>query len=276
MIPLNFIPKLISPSLKPNINLIFIHDLLGSALNFSPISSFLKYNSFYLDMRNHGFSEHSPIINYPVMSKDLHNFIKTKNMDNLVLIGHGMGGKVLMSFLNNYPEFEDIVKGVIILDIAPIDYLNERSFAWPTELWILLADLQFLKLNQTNYNTLKEKVSKMVYNQSYVDVIMSNLYQDDDPSNYKYKFNLKSIITNFQELITYKPPNKGNYKGKKLIVLGEKSDFVPEKYFDSYKEIFQEFVKEKDIKFVKNASHFIHKEEPKEFMRIINEFIDGI
>ena len=55
-------------------------------------------------------------------------------LTNLVLIGHGMGGRTLMSFLNNYPEYEEIIKGLILLDIAPIDYIIDRSFAWPIEL----------------------------------------------------------------------------------------------------------------------------------------------
>ncbi len=275
-LPLYFIPKLVSSAInKPN--LIFMHDLLTSAIHFNPIFSSLKHNSYFLDARNHGLSEHSPLMNHPLMSLDLNNFISSKKLANLVLIGHGMGGKTLMSFLNNYPEYEEIIKGVILLDIAPKDYITDRSFAWPIELWLLLEDLQTLKLNQTNYQKIKEKIMKIVPNKVYTDIIMHNIYQNEDPSNYKLKFNLKAIIENFKELNSYTPPAKGNhYKGKRLVIVGERSDYVPAKCFDSFNGIFHEFNKEKEVTLIKNAGHFIHMDQPKELMNLINEFIDGI
>ena len=137
-----------------------------------------------------------------------------------------------------------------------------------------------MKLNQTNYLKIKEKISTIVPNKGFIDIMMHNIYQDEDPSNYKLKFNLKAIIENFKELNSYKPPAKGNlYKGKRLVVVGERSDYATAKSFDSFNEIFHEFNKEKEVVLVKNAvtknsSFFFNKTKKKKksviFFKIFN------
>ena len=55
-------------------------------------------------------------------------------------------------------------------------------------------------------------------------------------------------------------------------------------WFDDFEEWFDrrtiqlhhEFNKEKEVVLVKNAGHFIHVDQPKELMTLINEFIDGV
>lgn len=276
MIPLhlNSFSKIISPSLTSKPHLIFLHDFLCSSLHFSPLTPYLKYNSFFLDLRNHGFSQHTALMNYSLMALDIYSFIKAKKLDNIVLIGHGMGGKALMSFLKNYEE-EEFIKGVVIMDIAPKDYLNDRAFSWPAELWILLEDLKFVKLKGMNRQKIKEQVTKIVPNRIYIDLLMSNLVEDEILSDYKWKFDLKHIKENFKELMAYSP--KGlYYKRMKLLILGEKSDYVPESCFKCFDELFSDFQKEKEVKYIKNSGHFIEKDQPKELMRLINEFVDSI
>lgn len=64
----------------------------------------------------------------PEMAYDLKHFIKNQNIkDNIVLIGHSMGGRVAMEFLSQYPEFHDQIKGAIVVDVLPVNYMNEKN-----------------------------------------------------------------------------------------------------------------------------------------------------
>lgn len=59
------------------------------------------------------------------MAHDLKHFIETNKIEgNIFLMGHSMGGRVAMNFLSLFPEYHDIVKGAIIIDILPNNYVD--------------------------------------------------------------------------------------------------------------------------------------------------------
>jgi len=70
-------------------------------------------------MRNHGFSEHRNTMTCPEMAGDIVNFINHRTAENLIFMGHSMGGKILMALLKEYPEIHPRIKAAIIIDIGP-------------------------------------------------------------------------------------------------------------------------------------------------------------
>ena len=107
--------------------LIILHGLLGSSDNWLLHGKlFAKtFNVFIIDQMNHGNSPHSQSINYKTLTIDLFNFIKSKNLSKVNIIGHSMGGKVAMKFALDY---EHLVNKLVIVDIAPKKYPNNLNF----------------------------------------------------------------------------------------------------------------------------------------------------
>ena len=107
--------------------LIILHGLLGSSDNWLLHGKlFAKtFNVFIIDQMNHGNSPHSQSINYKTLTVDLFNFIKSKNLSKVNIIGHSMGGKVAMKFALDY---EHLVNKLVIVDIAPKKYSNNLNF----------------------------------------------------------------------------------------------------------------------------------------------------
>ena len=51
-----------------------------------------------MDVRNHGSSEHADNMHYEVMAEDmLHLLSKELSIDKTILLGHSMGGKIVMT-----------------------------------------------------------------------------------------------------------------------------------------------------------------------------------
>ena len=63
----------------------------------------------------------------PELAQDLAYFIQTHNLNNIYLLGHSLGGRVVMSFLKNYEDAYERIKGAVIVDILPDSYYKMNN-----------------------------------------------------------------------------------------------------------------------------------------------------
>ena len=80
--------------------LIILHGLFGSHNNWANICAQLAptYSVYALDLRNHGGSPHSDRFDLECMATDLNAFMNRMGIEQAILLGHSMGGKVAMTF----------------------------------------------------------------------------------------------------------------------------------------------------------------------------------
>jgi esterase len=74
---------------------VILHGLLGSLDNWRMLSRRLTrdFKVFSLDLRNHGQSPHSEMMNYPIMARDVRAFIDHQGLSPVIVLGHSMGAK---------------------------------------------------------------------------------------------------------------------------------------------------------------------------------------
>src|SRR3712207_6422036 len=96
---------------------VILHGLFGISDNWQTLAKYFsqKYHVYLLDLRNHGRSPHSQEFDYNTMTSDLLEFFTDQHIQNPILMGHSMGGKVAMNFALKYPEQ---VNKLIVVDIA--------------------------------------------------------------------------------------------------------------------------------------------------------------
>lgn len=70
-----------------------------------------------MDARNHGDSPHAEESTYDDMMEDVILLTKDLGIKKAVMVGHSMGGRVMMYLALNYPE---LVEKLITVDISPI------------------------------------------------------------------------------------------------------------------------------------------------------------
>ena len=123
-------------------SVVILHGLLGSADNWRSMSRRLgaHYQVFALDLRNHGRSPHSDILDYDVMAADVREFMEQQALRRIMLLGHSMGGKVAMQFAVEHSEQVD---RLIVVDIAPKAYE-------PSQRYLLKADRKSTRLNSSH------------------------------------------------------------------------------------------------------------------------------
>ena len=101
---------------------IILHGFLGMGDNWKTLGqqfSEQDYEVHLVDQRNHGRSFHDDNFSYEDMVTDLKHYLDQNNLDDIVLLGHSMGGKTAMLFATQYPE---MVSKLLVADISPRYY----------------------------------------------------------------------------------------------------------------------------------------------------------
>jgi pimeloyl-ACP methyl ester carboxylesterase len=133
--------------------------MMGSKRNYQSLAKHKKIsgmNDVYLvDLRNHGESPHSNYMTTELMAKDLVSFMDDLNLQEANIMGHSMGGRVLMETTIKYPER---VKNQIISDVGPFDYYDENKFPMVRVIKSTLSKLVKVELRNQTRKSLREQV----------------------------------------------------------------------------------------------------------------------
>ena len=76
------------------------------------------YHCYALDLRGHGDSEWSPILDYGLAAhvRDLDGFVEHLGADRPVLVGHSLGGHSAIRFVGRH---SDLIAGLVVIDTSP-------------------------------------------------------------------------------------------------------------------------------------------------------------
>lgn len=112
---------------KQQNTVIFLHGLLQSGRIWRKfvLNDQISQNRdvILVDLRNHGESDWHASMTYTEMAEDLVRFLDSRELDQVTLIGHNIGGKTAMRFAGLYPQR---LKGLICLDTAPVQIDEDK------------------------------------------------------------------------------------------------------------------------------------------------------
>jgi len=116
-----------SPSDRPMFQktsaLVICHGLYGSKQNWRSLAKAMVKEFalpiYTLDMRNHGSSPHADPMTYIDMAGDIEKFFSDKQLSNVTLIGHSMGGKVAQTMALSPRLPSHALSHLISVDMTP-------------------------------------------------------------------------------------------------------------------------------------------------------------
>ncbi|MDG1762692.1 MAG: alpha/beta fold hydrolase, partial [Flavobacteriaceae bacterium] len=89
--------------------MMILHGLFGYSDNWQ--SQAIKLSEYYrvilVDLRNHGHSDWSDEFSYEIMAADVLELYEDLQLEDLILVGPTMGGKVAMQFAQKHEELLD-------------------------------------------------------------------------------------------------------------------------------------------------------------------------
>ena len=228
--------------------IVMLHGIFGSSDNWLTQSKMLSehYHTYAVDQRNHGQSPHDERFDYPSMVEDVLQFMQDKNIEDPILMGHSMGGKVAMNLAVAYPEK---VQKLIVVDIAPKAYDMQN--------YIVLKGLLSIPIQQAD-----EILAQHIDEPDVRQFLLKNLQRRPE-GGFKWKLNLPAVADNIRKIglpLQY----KGKFEKPTLFVRGSRSNYVLDEDFPMIKEIFPSAQFE-----TLDTGHWVPAEKPKEFVDVV-------
>lgn len=242
--------------------LIILHGLLGIGDNwvtFAKEISGLHYHIYLPDQRNHGHSPHHPVFNYYALTDDLHEFIEQHHISEPIILGHSMGGKVAMRYTLENPEK---VGKLIVVDTSLRTYVR---FDYHLK---LIHAMQLVDFSSVSSRKEVEAVLRQkIHEERMVRFLMKNLFWKEK-HRLGWRPDLEAIghhVDAMYDGVFYST----RYTGPVIFIRGGRSDYILEEDFQG---IINNFPLA-EIVTIPDGSHWVHADEPEEFLRIIKNFL---
>lgn len=239
---------------------VVLHGFLGMGDNWKTLGrqfADANFEMHLVDQRNHGRSFHSDDFDYEVMVEDLKQYCTANNLQDIILLGHSMGGKTAMLFATKYPE---LVNRLIVADISPRYY--------PVHHDGILEGLS--QLNFTELKSRGEADKSLAYFVPEAGTrmfLLKNLYWVEK-GQLGLRINLPVLREHVSE-VGEALPIHATFSKPTLFLRGDRSEYIS---VADEAIIYRHFTDSK-IETIADAGHWLHAENPKDFYEAVINFV---
>ena len=247
--------------------LLILHGLFGCADNWNQMAKKLSAHVrvITLDLRNHGLSPHSEEWDYHSMAADVVEVCEKLDLQQVVILGHSMGGKVAMYLAALAPQ---LLRGMVVVDIAPRYYP-------PHHHEVLQALWESDPSEALSRKTVEEALRKTLKEEAVVQFLLKNLYWKEmgEEKKLAWRMNLETITTNIAEVgaASPLPPKDFTLHCPVLFVKGSLSDYINEK---DESDILNRYPGAEIIS-IEKAGHWVQAEQPESFYTCIVQWMQN-
>lgn len=239
---------------------VILHGFLGMGDNWKTLAKQFSEANFavhLVDQRNHGRSFHSEDFDYDLLAEDLKSYCDAHNLNDIILLGHSMGGKTAMLFASKYPE---MVRNLIVADISPRYY--------PVHHDAILEGLSSLDFSEIKTRGEADKALSRFIDEAGIRMfLLKNLYWVEK-GQLGLRINLDALKKNVSE-VGEALPIHAVFEKDTLFLRGDRSEYIAE----ADEAIIHRHFPNSKIVTISNAGHWLHAENPKEFYNVVMNFI---
>jgi pimeloyl-ACP methyl ester carboxylesterase len=236
---------------------VILHGLFGSSDNWQTHGKKLSeyYRVVMVDLRNHGHSAWSDDFSYQIMVQDVKELFDDLNLQEAILLGHSMGGKVAMSFAQNHSEY---LSKLIVVDMG--------VKAYPPHHQQIFEAITTLNLtNLSNRLEAENHLAKHIDSPSVRQFLMKNIYWKEK-GVLGWRMNIEVLHREIETIL-------GALDSKEcfvqtLFIRGELSNYILDDDFVEIESVFPD----SDVVTVENAGHWVHAEQQDLFMDAVLGF----
>ncbi len=244
--------------------IIILHGLFGISDNWASYARRIAmegFRVFVLDQRNHGQSPQSENFNYLALTDDLFDFIDEQEIEDPIIIGHSMGGKVAMRFALENPH---LIKKLVVVDISLKAY-GPREHHKKIIAAMRSVDFSTVRTRQD----VEAQISTGIPDMRIRQFIMKNLHRIDKES-FEWRIYLDGLEGNIDEMFDA-IDTITKFEKPTLFIKGGASDYILLEDFDHIRYNFPHA----EIITIEGASHWVHVEAMERFYLLTSGFALG-
>jgi pimeloyl-ACP methyl ester carboxylesterase len=235
--------------------LVVLHGLLGRARNWLSVARALQgeRRSLLADLRNHGASPWSEVMDYGALAADVAALIERRAGGRAGVVGHSMGGKAAIYLALTRPE---LVERLVVVDIAPVAYDHGATFGG------YIRAMQALDLGRVrNRADADAALAAAVPEPGIRAFLLQNLELSGGRA--RWQANLDVLLRALPAITGWPGELEGRtFAGPAFAVRGELSDYV-----DAAGEAaLCRHLPGVEVATVPAAGHWVHAERPAEFL----------
>ena len=239
--------------------IVILHGLFGMLDNWQTVGKALaeQYQVWLIDQRDHGKSPHTEAFDYQLLAQDLYDFVTEHHIEEPIIIGHSMGGKVAMAYCSEHPHQ---IEKLIVVDIAPKVYRGGHE-----EIFQALLDLDLSSIEERDqvYQHLVRRIDE----ESTRQFLIKNL-QRNPTGGYQWKMNIQLLYASYQAILDSPSLVEMNFTPT-LFIAGARSNYIqPEDESEIYR-----YFPNAEILSIPDAGHWVHAEKPNELIEAVFAFI---
>jgi len=229
--------------------IILLHGLMGGLSNFKDVIDFFSSKNYKVIIPE------LPIYSLPLketsvtaFSDFLEDFVKFKNLNNVILLGNSLGGHIGLIFSNKNPN---LVKSLILTGSSGL-YENSMGESYP---------------KRENYDYIKRKTEEVFYNpnvatKEIVDEVFETVNNRDK---------LVRTLSIAKSAIRHNMSNDlPNIKTPTLLIWGENDLVTPPEVAVEFKSLLPN----SELTWIKECGHAPMMEYPKKFNKILFNWLD--
>lgn len=250
--------KLFSRVLGQGQPMIIMHGLFGMSDNWQSLAKQLSlfFEVHLLDLRNHGQSPHSKEFNQQLIASDLALYISDNKLDDVILVGHSLGGKGAMTFAVSHPMK---LQKLVIVDISPRYY--------PVHHDTIIQALFSLDFNELkSRQQANAQLSKLIQQEDMRQFLLKSIYWKQK-GQLALRFNLTSIAENISK-IGESLDQQATFTKPTLFLKGEYSNYI----IDDDEEVIFHHFPDAVIETIRDSGHWLHAQNPKQFLDVVCRF----
>ncbi|MFP5518887.1 MAG: alpha/beta fold hydrolase [Bdellovibrionia bacterium] len=248
---------------------VFVHGLMGYGGNWRRIISALEGSERCLsyDQRGHGRS-FKPVSGFAPedYSEDLKLILKELGWEKIILVGHSMGGRNVLNFAHRYPE---MVEKLVIEDIGPEakpgahEYYEYLLNLVPTPFATRAEAKKFLMEDFVQIAKTREPASVLA------QYFYANMAETNE-GTVDWRFSRQGVIDSVRQ--GREDDRWHEVRGLKmptLLIRGERSQ-------DLSQEVYEKMLESNNLMrgvVVSNSGHWVHADQPQEFIQHLKSFV---
>ena len=234
--------------------ILLMHGLFGSLDNLNMLAKDLvaNYQTIQVDLRNHGQSPWSNIMNYQAMAEDIVELCHDLQLQNLILIGHSMGGKVALQLSQLIPQ--QITK-ICVIDIAPVKYTQTINTS------VIKALAQCIVQQLVDRKQIAEVMRQHGLSEPTILFLLKSFKHE------RWLFNADVIINQYDNICDWQIISACDIPT--LFIRGGNSNYITDK---DYPAIFSQFPNAQ-IETVAGADHNVHAEKTQEVLHLFHSWL---
>ena len=238
---------------------VLLHGLFGAARNLGILVRALSQGArvIAMDLRNHGGSPHGLPMDFATMAGDVVETLAALGIGRASLVGHSLGGKVVMALALTRPA---LVDRLVVMDIAPIAYDHDYDHYVAAMLGMALTPaLTRGAADQALAGTVKAAPMRAF--------LLNNLVLGEQP---RWRVGLVEIQAAMPDLLAWPAlPGQRPFAGPTLFLRGAESRYAgPEA-----ERVIDEWFPNAQRQSIAGAAHWLHADKPREVVAALKGFL---